>query len=71
METLSDEIINARSNKLHEKVIKAIRVKESIRELKDILTMDGFGYDNSKAADKIIKRDIIKTINEIFGPKLT
>jgi len=36
-----------------------------VEKLKSILTMDGFGYANETSADKIIKRDIIRTIDKL------
>ena len=42
-------------------------LEQFIKELKDILTMDGFGHHTDKSLDKIIKRDIISTIDRLSG----
>jgi len=45
-------------------------VKEFIKELKDNLTMSGFGHCIHEKCDSIVKRHIIETIDKKAGSKL-
>ena len=54
--SLSDNIIKARSTKLHENVIHAFKVKQFIKELKESEFLNGgmLGLINEKAGEGLI-----------------
>ncbi len=71
MKILSDSIMHSEeAHKIYADVIPATNVCLFIEKIKAELTMDGFGHHTSETLDKIIKRDIIKTIDKLAGEKL-